>query len=927
MPYLKKNISIGLLMFCLIVSVLFTPGSQNQARAAYQLVKGSMPAVYFVDEEGNRHVFMNEKVYYSWYEDWSGVTQISDAELAGYPLVGVVTYRPGYKLVKIQSDAKVYAVDAGGELRWITSEGLAILLYGENWNQTVDDVEPGLFASFSVGEDVTSSADYQRETVMAATKDIQTDIRNKGRKVGHQKNDPGTNDGTGGTGSGDTGTGDPGTGDTGTGDSGTGGTGTGGTGSGDTGTGDTGAGDTGTGDTGTTTEATYIFDNAMADGWILSGWNDYSTSIENGRILANYLGAWSAVTFEHRSEYWDINWLPSSDYEYLCFDLTPIGPLTTGHQNLEVSVGETGDSFTLSQEMVLTAGSTNEYCLPMASLTAGSSEFYRIVFFNYSNTGGFSHYLDNVRLTDTAGGTTPDPDPEPNPEPPPATSGEVLAINLNQTSPISPLIYGTNEWLSGATSQTFDFYRMGGNRYSAYNWEINSSNAGTDWQNSSDRYLSSASGDDPSLNTMPGQHVKEGIVRARARGAATLITVPMLDHVVADADGSVSGTAATDPSRWVANSITKPGALSLQPDLNDGAVYQEEFVNFIQNNFPDAQTSSRPVLYSLDNEPALWPTTHPLPHPAQTTYAELMARTTDAASMIKSRVPQATVFGPVLYGFGAYTNLQDAPDANGRDFLDYYLSSLQQYENLSGTRLVDVLDLHWYPEAYGGGVRITDTGSNPSSALIEARLQAPRSLWDPTYREDSWIADWYFYGPVSLLPWLNGKIDSQYPGTKIAFTEYNYGGGGHISGGLAQADVLGVFGRAGVYAASLWPMGTNTSYQVGAFRLFRDYDGLGGQVGDLAVPVDVPDDSAASVYAFKDSQDSGAFHIIAINKTASALDFTFDLPDGSGFSQARGFRMHAGTPNPAQVGTTALTTGQTLNVSLPAYSATTYKFE
>jgi len=62
---------------------------------------------------------------------------------------------------------------------------------------------------------------------------------------------------------------------------------------------------------------------------------------------------------------------------------------------------------------------------------------------------------------------------------------------------------------------------------------------------------------------------------------------------------------------------------------------------------------------------------------------------------------------------------------------------MKQAEQDNGKRLLDVLDVHWYPEATGGGVRIIDANNSP--AVVAARLQAPRSLWDATYRETSWI--------------------------------------------------------------------------------------------------------------------------------------------------------------------------------------------
>ncbi len=79
---------------------------------------------------------------------------------------------------------------------------------------------------------------------------------------------------------------------------------------------------------------------------------------------------------------------------------------------------------------------------------------------------------------------------------------------------------------------------------------------------------------------------------------------------------------------------------------------------------------------------------------------------------------------------------------------------------------MDVLDLHWYPEAQGGGVRITE--NNNSSAVVAARVQAPRSLWDPTYGynasnpvlgENSWITQWSTQGPIRFLPRVQRDVD------------------------------------------------------------------------------------------------------------------------------------------------------------------------
>ena len=233
-------------------------------------------------------------------------------------------------------------------------------------------------------------------------------------------------------------------------------------------------------------------------------------------------------------------------------------------------------------------------------------------------------------------------------------------------------------------------------------------------------------------------------------------------------------------------------------------------------------------------------------------YAELLERTLATAAAIKDVAPSAWVFGPVSYGWNGYVNLQNAPDSGAKgDFLDCYLRELAREETRVGRRLVDVLDLHWYPEAQGNGVRIT--GTDTSAAVVAARVQAPRSLWDPTYIETSWITQWSTLGPIALLPRLRAKIAAQAPGKLLAFTEYNYGGGQHISGGIAQADVLGVFGREGVFAATLWELSGDERFIYAAFQMFRNYDGAGGAFGDTSISATTSDVPRSSIYASVDA--------------------------------------------------------------------------
>ncbi|MEI7741729.1 MAG: hypothetical protein WCJ29_04450, partial [bacterium] len=121
------------------------------------LIKGSTSAVYYCGANGKRYVFPNAAIFKSWYNDFSGVITLSDVALGGITIGGNVTYRPGKRMVKIQSDPKVYAIAKGGLLRPIADEATARALYGANWNKMIDDVSDAFFVNYTMGVPISLS--------------------------------------------------------------------------------------------------------------------------------------------------------------------------------------------------------------------------------------------------------------------------------------------------------------------------------------------------------------------------------------------------------------------------------------------------------------------------------------------------------------------------------------------------------------------------------------------------------------------------------------------------------------------------------------------------------------------------------------------------------------------------------------------------
>ena len=163
--------------------------------------------------------------------------------------------------------------------------------------------------------------------------------------------------------------------------------------------------------------------------------------------------------------------------------------------------------------------------------------------------------------------------------------------------------------------------------------------------------------------------------------------------------------------------------------------------------------------------------------------------------------------------------------------IDRYQDKLSAvYDIATSPRILDYLDIHFYPQ---NGVALSPAGDANTQAL---RLRSTRALWDPTYADESWIAQ-TSEGPfVRLIPRMRDWVNNHYPGTKIALGEYNWGALDHLNGALAQADILGIFGRESLDLAALWDPPSSAQPGAYAFRMYRNYDGTGTRsvFGDVA---------------------------------------------------------------------------------------------
>ncbi len=491
-----------------------------------------------------------------------------------------------------------------------------------------------------------------------------------------------------------------------------------------------------------------------------------------------------------------------------------------------------------------------------------------------------------------------------------AQSGYNMNITLDltaETKNISPYIYGINQYGNEQNLGTASYsaIRQGGNRMTAYNWENNASNAGADWKHSSDTNLS--------VSTDPGDCVQKLSELAGTHDIGYKITTLQLaGYVAADTKGSVSEEESAPSSRWNEVRLTKGSDFAEAPDLKDGIVYMDEYVNFIINTLGDSTTETGIQGYSLDNEPALWNHTHPRIHPDPVGIDELADKSVEIAYAIKQLDPNAEVFGPALYGYTAYDSLADTNTSNEWEtvkqengyhwYLDCYLDQMKKASDEKGVRLLDVLDIHYYSES--------------ARDKAEDRIQSVRTLYEEGFSENSWIGEWCMEN-VPILPTIQESIDKYYPGTKLAITEYNFGGE-DLSATIAQAEALGCFADAGVYLASIW--GGNL-YQYSAIKLYNDYDSEGGCFGNKLIPTKTDDVSKSSSYSALNEKNGNITIMITNKDLAQNETATISLKGNEGkYEAAAVYSIFGMSTEIMLIDVVEITDQSRFTVTLPPYS-------
>lgn len=498
--------------------------------------------------------------------------------------------------------------------------------------------------------------------------------------------------------------------------------------------------------------------------------------------------------------------------------------------------------------------------------------------------------------------------------------------------PISPLIYGVNfNSFDPAPKLPWPVRRWGGNATTRYSWEDDVSNRAHDW------YFLNIPEANPTPELLPhGSLADRFIDETRAAGGEALMTLPTIGWTPIDRERRAGFEVATYGPQQDENCSELPGGRcagnGIRPDgsritCNDphdtsrevGPNFATGWMGHIASRVGSAgQGGVR--FFALDNEPILWNSSHRDVHPDPVTYDELWQRTVEYASAIKAQDPNAEIFGPVTWGwcdlFGsAADNCTDGPDRQshgGMPILEWYLKQVRDYELAHGVRLVDWVDIHYYPQA--PAVTLSD---NELPTVAARRLRSLKNLYDPTYVDESWIEQ-----PVNLIPRVKQWINDRLPGAKLAITEYNWGNDDGVTSALAQAEALAIFGREGVDLATRWLEPRQDSLVEKAFRLYLNYDGQGSRIeGDSVRTVSSNVDAVGAYTIWAQPSATKKMHVLLFNKSTGStrVDVRLTSQALSGAPPAI-YRLDANGLGP--VGDSVNLGSQGFGIDLPARSAT-----
>jgi hypothetical protein len=322
--------------------------------------------------------------------------------------------------------------------------------------------------------------------------------------------------------------------------------------------------------------------------------------------------------------------------------------------------------------------------------------------------------------------------------------------------------------------------------------------------------------------------------------------------------------------------------------------------------------------WDMDNEPEIWNGTHDDVMPTQLSAEAFMQRYFDYAKQARSRYPEIKLMGPVPANEWQWYHWATPITVDGKTYpwLEFFIKRIGEEQALTGIRLLDVLDLHYYPGA-----------TDPASVV-----QLHRTFFDTTYvnpdangvravngGSDTSITQEYIFGRCQQ--WLDKYLGKGH-GVTLGLSECGIPTTTAPVAAVWYASTLGEFMKHGVEIFTPW------TWQVGMWEVLHLYSRYNYST---SIHASSDDETNVSAYATVDANTENVT-VVLINRALSASKSTsvslanLTMPDGTystlqlaNLPSTETFVSHAAN---ALIAGTVNVTGNQFSVTLPPLSIT-----
>lgn len=326
------------------------------------------------------------------------------------------------------------------------------------------------------------------------------------------------------------------------------------------------------------------------------------------------------------------------------------------------------------------------------------------------------------------------------------------------------------------------------------------------------------------------------------------------------------------------------------------------------------------VYWSMDNEPEIWNSTHDDVCPKQPAVEDFMRAYFDVAKKARAKFPGIKLVGPVPANEWQWYNWDGnriAADGRYYGWLEYFVKRIADEQKASGVRLLDVLDVHFYPTETSAADIVQlhrvwfDQSYDYPGANGVKRLGS--SGWDGTIKRE------YIFARCQA--WLDQYLGADH-GVTLSVTEMGIEGDNPNATAVWYASTLGVFADEGVEIFTPW------TWKFGMWEVLHLFSRYAQpvRVQTTAYRVD-----GVSAYA-SINPDSNDLTVLLVNRSLTqskdvqvtvshlaAPTGTYKILTLSNLPAAETFRSHA--DNALKEGAAAFDDGTT-SLSLPPLSVT-----